>query len=85
MRAHQALWPVVTQCRVLEVSTSGFYAWLERKPSKRSQKDETVTARIVELHRLSRGTYGSPRLKDDLADEGGLLFNVHIGLLLEVR
>jgi hypothetical protein len=32
VKAHQALWPVVTQCRVLGVSTSGYYAWLKRKP-----------------------------------------------------
>ena len=70
MRAHQAVWPVATQCRVLEVSTSGYYAWRDRKPSRRRKRDEEISARLVDLHRLSRGVYGSPRLLDDLADEG---------------
>ena len=70
MRAHQAIWPVATQCRTLEVSTSGYYAWLERTPSQRRLRDREVSARIVELHRLSRGIYGSPRLLDDLTEEG---------------
>ena len=74
MRAHQAIWPVATQCRTLEVSTSGYYAWRERAPSSRVRRDREISARLVDLHRLSRGVYGSPRLLDDLADEG-----VHIG------
>ncbi len=70
MRAHQAEYPVATQCRVLEVSTSGYYAWLDRKPSERAREDAALSTRIRELHRLSDGTYGAPRLLDDLADEG---------------
>jgi len=74
VRAHQAVWPVATQCRVLEVSTSGYYAWRDREPSKRRKRDEEISGRLVDLHRLSRGVYGSPRLLDDLADEG-----IHVG------
>ena len=85
MRAHQAIYPVVTQCRVLEVSTSGYYAWLNRKPSKRSRRDEAVAARIVELHRLSQGTYGSPRLKDDLAEEGIHISRKRIARLMKAQ
>lgn len=61
---------MATQCRTLEVSTSGYYAWLEREPSQRRRRDEEIAARLVELHRLSRGVYGSPRLLDDLVEEG---------------
>ncbi len=74
MRAHQADWPVATQCRTLEVSTSGYYAWRDRALSARRKRDEQISARLVDLHRLSRGVYGSPRLLDDLADEG-----IHVG------
>lgn len=70
MRAHQADWPVATQCRTLDVSTSGYYAWLQREPSDRRKRDREISARIVELHRLSRGVYGSPRLLEDLVEEG---------------
>ncbi len=70
MKANQASYPVKSMCRVLEVSTSGYYAWLKRPPSKRSQEDVKLTKRIRELHRRSKGTYGAPRLHADLAAEG---------------
>ena len=31
VRAHQAVYPVQTMCRVLEVSRSGYYAWRRRR------------------------------------------------------
>ncbi len=34
---HQQEYPVKTMCRVLEVAVSGYYAWLRRAPSRRSQ------------------------------------------------
>jgi len=70
VRAHRARWPIATQCRTLEVSTSGYYAWLSRTPSARARRDREISARLVDLHRRSRGIYGSPRLRADLADEG---------------
>ena len=36
MRAHQAVYPVQTMCRVLEVSRSGYYAWRRREPAARA-------------------------------------------------
>ena len=70
MKANQAVFPVTTLCRVLGVSTSGYYAWLGRAPSARARSDARLTERIRELHQRSRGTYGVPRLLRDLADEG---------------
>ena len=70
MREHQAVFPVATQCRVLEVSTSGYYAWHKRTPSLRSRVDAQLQERIVALHRASRSTYGAPRLRADLVEEG---------------
>ena len=36
---HRQDYPISTMCRVLEVSVSGYYAWLKRAPSRRSQED----------------------------------------------
>jgi len=69
VKAHQALWPVRTQCRVLEVSSSGYYAWLKRPLSKRRQSDVVLGDRIVALHQASHETYGRPRIQADLRDE----------------
>ena len=70
MRAHQAVYPVQTMCRVLEVSRSGYCAWRRCEPSARAQTDATLTARIREVHEDSRKTYGSPRIHAELQEEG---------------
>ena len=55
---------------VLDVSRSGYYAWRNRGPSKRAQKDAMLTEKIREIHDGSRGTYGSPRVHAALQAEG---------------
>jgi len=57
-------------CRVLGVTTAGYYAWKMRPKSARAVEDEYLKDRIAFHHEESRGTYGAPRLLDDLADEG---------------
>ena len=70
MRAYQAIYPIATMCRVLDVSTSGYYAWRNREPSARARKDAELAPKISGFHEASRGTYGSPRILADLRDEG---------------
>lgn len=70
MKANQAKYPIATICRVLEVSASGYYAWLVRPRSQRAKGDEILTARIRAFWERSRCTYGMPRLHADLKDEG---------------
>lgn len=70
MKANQASYPVSMMCRLLDVSTSGYYAWQKRPPSKRSQEDEVLIEKIRHYHRISDGTYGAPRIHKDLQEEG---------------
>ena len=70
MRAHQADFPVFTMCRVLKVSPSGYYAWLKRPPSGRTRADAVLKARVEQIHPRCRGTYGAPRIRAELAEEG---------------
>jgi putative transposase len=70
VKANQAGYPVSMMCRLLDVSTSGYYAWLKRPPSKRSQEDEVLIKKIRHYHRISDGTYGAPRILEDLQEEG---------------
>lgn len=76
MKANQARFPVATSCRVLGVSSSGYYAWLNRKPSSRAEANAKLIERIRYHHRRSRGIYGSPRIHQDLVRDDGL----HVGL-----
>ena len=68
------MYPVTTMCRVLEVSTSGYYAWLKRSPSKRAVADAALTEMISEIHTMSAGAYGAPMIHAELADRG-----IHVG------
>ena len=61
---------VTMLCRVLDVSSSGFYAWRNRSLSARATKDAQLTAQIVTIHKESRETYGAPRIHAELAGEG---------------
>ena len=74
MKANQAIWPIVTMARLLEVSASGFYAWLERKPSAHARRDADLLSRIRAIYTRSRGTYGMPRIHAELAEQG-----IHVG------
>ncbi|MHB8998249.1 MAG: IS3 family transposase, partial [Thermoanaerobaculia bacterium] len=70
VRAHQAEFRVTTMCRVLGVSTSGYYAWRSREKSERARRDEALTQKIVQAHHASRGTYGAPRILVDPQEQG---------------
>jgi len=57
-------------CRVLDVSTSGFYAWRDRAPSQRTIDDTVFTEHIRSIHAESDATYGMPRVRAELLDQG---------------
>ena len=66
MSANQAIYAVATMCRVLAVSASGYYAWRQRPPSARARADVELGTRIRAIHQYSRGTYGAPRIHQEL-------------------
>jgi len=67
---HQANYPIATMCRLLGVSSSGYHAWVKRRPSQRSKTDAALMAEIHAVHIASRGTYGVPRIHAELAAKG---------------
>ena len=58
--------PITRLCRLLGVSTSGYYAWRCRGPLARARRDAELTARIKQVHQASRGIYGAPRVHAEL-------------------
>ncbi len=58
--------PVAVACRVLNVSTSGFYEWRDRPPSDRAVADADLVETITDIHAGSRGTYGVRRVHAEL-------------------
>jgi len=68
---------VALLCRVLEVSTSGYYAWFKRPELTTRQREEMrLELEIRAAHKRTRQTYGPERLQRDLADNG-VVVGVH--------
>ena len=61
-------------CKLLGVSSSGYYAWVKRRPSRRSATDAMLITEIRAAHLSSHGTYGAPRVHAELAAKG-----IHLG------
>lgn len=55
---------------VLGVSVSGYYAWQSRAPSQRSLQNAVLLERIRTIHAASYGTYGRPRIRAELVEQG---------------
>lgn len=77
--------PVQVACRVLDVSTSGFYAFRSRPPSQRAIRHAWLTDLIVEVHQRSRGTYGALRGHAELRLGHGVLIGHNAVALLMRR
>ncbi|MGI9255384.1 MAG: IS3 family transposase [Salinispira sp.] len=49
-------------CKLLKASSSGFYDWLKRDPSKNTRRDDELTGKILRMYTENKGCYGSPRI-----------------------
>ncbi|WP_086011715.1 IS3 family transposase [Sphingomonas sp. PAMC 26621] len=67
---HRGIWPVSWLCGALDVSRSGFHAWLVRAPSARSRSDQVYAGKIRASFISSYRTYGARRVWHDLLAEG---------------
>lgn len=64
--------PIRSLCQALEVSPSGYYDWFNRQahPGPRAQANARLAQQILQIHRKSRKTYGSPRIQRELSQAG---------------
>ena len=79
---HQASYPIVTMCKLLGVSPSGYYAWVKRRPSRRSETDAALITEIRAAHGASHGTYGAPRVHAELAAKGTYIGRKRVARLM---
>jgi transposase InsO family protein len=66
---HRRVWPITVQCRVLEVSVSGYHGHLVRRSSTRPCRhlsDAALLVHIRAIHARTRGGYGWPRIWREL-------------------
>ena len=70
MLAEKTNFAITRMVRLLEVSRSGYYAWIDRKPSERAIRREAIEQKISWFHGDSDEVYGSPRILADLRADG---------------
>ena len=83
MKRNQAAYPVRAMCRALGLSASGYYAWSDRRPSARAQRDEELTAKIETVWKENRKVYGRPRIFAELKEDGVRLGEKRVGRLMK--
>jgi putative transposase len=57
-------------CRILLVSRSGYYRWYKRPESRRSIENRRLDTHIKAIYKKHKGRYGSPKITDELKDNG---------------
>lgn len=67
---HRGIWPSAWLCETLDVSRSGFYAWLTRTPSLRQRSNELLSSEVRTSFLQSDRTYGARRVWHDLLAAG---------------
>ena len=80
---YEGLLPRSHLCRMLGVSDRGLRAWRTRPMSRRQRDDMVLLAHIREQHRLSLGSYGRPRMTEELKEIGLDVGHRRIGRLMK--
>jgi len=53
-------------CELLNVSPSGYYRWVQNRPTTRQREDAQLADQIVQAHQENRNVYGAPRIVEEL-------------------
>ncbi len=79
---HQSVFSIGRMCRVMDVSTRGLRAFRNRTASRRQRSDLVTSAHIKEQSRLSLGSYGRPRITEELKEIGLDVGHRRVGRLM---
>ena len=63
-------YPITALCRVMQVARSGYHAWAVREECDRRREDRVLAVHVAAAFERSRRTYGSPRIRIDLQEDG---------------
>jgi putative transposase len=77
--------PVTRMCKVLEASSSGYYARRQRPPSAREMANRELYKKIEAVYNENHGVYGSPRIYRELKDQGVPCSENRIACLMRLR
>ncbi|GAA6136455.1 hypothetical protein NBRC116583_02020 [Arenicella sp. 4NH20-0111] len=83
IRKNRSIYSVSTLCKVLSVSSSGYYDWVDRPMSNTAKKNRQLTTKIRCFHKASNDIYGAPRIQRDLVDDGEQVSRQRVGRLMK--
>ena len=70
IETHKKVWPITLMCNVLNVSSSGFYEWVHRRPSRRAIANDRLDGHIRQVFDQHQQRYGAPRIVDEINGRG---------------
>lgn len=79
---HQKHMSVDRLCRILDVTSRGYRSWRSRPVSNRQRQDMILLAHIREQHHLCLGSYGRPRMTQELKEIGLRVGHRRVGRLM---
>jgi putative transposase len=85
VKEHSKQVPIERLCRMLNVTSRGFRAWRDRPVSQRQRYDMVLLAHIREQHHLSLGSYGRPRMTQELKEIGLRVGHRRVGRLMRLN
>lgn len=84
MKKHRSVFAVEKMCKAFKVSRSGYYNWLNRKPSARQVDSQSILQLIRGIHKESKGRYGSPKITRELHKRGVQISRPRVARLMKV-
>jgi len=79
---HRGKAPTERLCQIMDVSPRGFRAFRSRPMSQSQRTDMVLLAHIREQHKLSLGSYGRPRMTEELKELGFDVGHRRIGRIM---
>jgi putative transposase len=70
IREHRQEFSIKRMCQLMNVTRSGYYAWQPEKAGPRELANQVLVEQIHAEYKLSRKTYGSPRIQSSLLRQG---------------
>ncbi len=80
---HRHQLPINRLCQIMDVSPRGYRAWRLRPASQRQRTDMVLLAHIRDQFRLSLGSYGRPRMTEELKELGFDIGHRRVGRLMQ--
>ena len=85
LKEHQKKYNIKKACKILKVSRSGYYDYLNRRKSNRAIENEALTEMIEDIFEKNKGRYGARRIQLILERQGVKINQKRVSKLMSAR